>query len=497
MSDLRKLAIEYAKAFIGRPYIWGGDDPIKGFDCCIPEDELIYTLNGAKFITEIKTGEEVFSINNNYGPSISKVIGVYDNGQKECIEVRTIRRKTCFSYDHPILTYRPFKAKKGAAWTVRNNAKLKWIEAGKLQKNDWIIVTRDLKRDKKFLNPDAIKFLGAFLGDGHIHKDMRHLFLCFLDQSKREKYSEHLRKGFGYSNKITYHNTHGMMIYSNKLAKKIDRYGLNKLSPQKEVPSWVFSLRKGLKKAFIEGYTDADGYSVERINRNYKLIHFAASSEKLIKQLHFLLNLLGEQVSNIKISNRTKPIIIKEKLVKNAKPLFRFDWYCEGKRNKNSHLTIKNPHKTFNLSKKFSFEKVLEVKPAGKKQTFNLETWPDRTFFVNGIATHNSGFVLEVLQAVGIVPHGYDTTANGLYQRFSENFSPPGPGMLVFWLNLAGRATHVEMMIDESHTIGASGGGQATRTAEDAASQNAFIKIRPLEYRGSHYVILDPFKDIE
>ena len=108
-----------------------------------------------------------------------------------------------------------------------------------------------------------------------------------------------------------------------------------------------------------------------------------------------------------------------------------------------------------------------------------------------------SGLILEVLQAVGIVPHGYDTTANGLYRRFSENFSPPGPGMLVFWLNLAGHAIHVEMMIDESHTIGASGGGQATRTAEDAASQNAFIKIRPLEYRGSHYVILDPFKDIE
>jgi cell wall-associated NlpC family hydrolase len=28
-----KLATEIAKSFLGKPYIWGGDDPIKGFDC--------------------------------------------------------------------------------------------------------------------------------------------------------------------------------------------------------------------------------------------------------------------------------------------------------------------------------------------------------------------------------------------------------------------------------------------------------------------------------
>ena len=28
-----KLIVKYAKAFIGTPYRWGGDDPLKGFDC--------------------------------------------------------------------------------------------------------------------------------------------------------------------------------------------------------------------------------------------------------------------------------------------------------------------------------------------------------------------------------------------------------------------------------------------------------------------------------
>ena len=28
-----ELAVKYAMAFIGTPYVWGGDDPMGGFDC--------------------------------------------------------------------------------------------------------------------------------------------------------------------------------------------------------------------------------------------------------------------------------------------------------------------------------------------------------------------------------------------------------------------------------------------------------------------------------
>ena len=32
-ANKRKLAIKIAFEFLGRPYVWGGDDPIQGFDC--------------------------------------------------------------------------------------------------------------------------------------------------------------------------------------------------------------------------------------------------------------------------------------------------------------------------------------------------------------------------------------------------------------------------------------------------------------------------------
>jgi len=105
-----------------------------------------------------------------------------------------------------------------------------------------------------------------------------------------------------------------------------------------------------------------------------------------------------------------------------------------------------------------------------------------------------SGLVIEVLQSVGILPHGYDATADGLYRKFKAREVDKGrTGCLVLWLNASGVALHVELMADEFHTIGASGGGSATTSHQDAVDQNAFVKMRPLGYRGAKYRIVDPF----
>lgn len=106
-----------------------------------------------------------------------------------------------------------------------------------------------------------------------------------------------------------------------------------------------------------------------------------------------------------------------------------------------------------------------------------------------------SGLVIEILQGVGLLPASYDTTANGLYIRFGSKAVAKGyAGCLVFWFNAQNIATHVELMIDEFLTLGASGGGSATTSTQAAIDQNAVVKIRPLNYRGMNYKIVDPFK---
>lgn len=106
-----------------------------------------------------------------------------------------------------------------------------------------------------------------------------------------------------------------------------------------------------------------------------------------------------------------------------------------------------------------------------------------------------SGFIVEVLQGVGIIPHGRDYSAHDLYTIFKWARVETGyAGCLAFWLDDSGRAVHVMLMVDNEHVIGASGGGSSTSTAEAAARDNAFIKLRPITYRQGTPTILDPFK---
>lgn len=108
-----------------------------------------------------------------------------------------------------------------------------------------------------------------------------------------------------------------------------------------------------------------------------------------------------------------------------------------------------------------------------------------------------SGLVLEVLKSVGLVKHSIDVTANYLYLTFQkQKKNKGGMGCLVFWFS-GDTAIHVEMMVDGQHVIGASGGGSKTKTIADAIKQNAFVKMRPIDYRGGNYKICDPFMKLK
>lgn len=106
-----------------------------------------------------------------------------------------------------------------------------------------------------------------------------------------------------------------------------------------------------------------------------------------------------------------------------------------------------------------------------------------------------SGLIVEVLQAVGLIPHRSDFTAAALYEKFKMGAVAEGyAGCLVFWYSGdAEKIVHVEMMVDDFHIVGVSGGGLKTKTVADAIAQNAFVKMRPIGYRGDGYLIVDPF----
>jgi len=92
-----------------------------------------------------------------------------------------------------------------------------------------------------------------------------------------------------------------------------------------------------------------------------------------------------------------------------------------------------------------------------------------------------SGFCIEVLKSVGALPLRGDWTAHSLSKLWPETYNPSF-GCLAFWGSSA-KITHVEFMLDNKYSIGASGGGSKTKTVQDAINQNAYIKIRPIKHR--------------
>lgn len=106
-----------------------------------------------------------------------------------------------------------------------------------------------------------------------------------------------------------------------------------------------------------------------------------------------------------------------------------------------------------------------------------------------------SGFCVEILKSVGILPRKGDWTANMLWERLKDKETDkPYSGCLVFWNNKAkDRIVHVEFSINDTLCIGASGGGSKTITVEDAIKQNAYIKVRPWKTRRFVKGFIDPF----
>lgn len=102
-----------------------------------------------------------------------------------------------------------------------------------------------------------------------------------------------------------------------------------------------------------------------------------------------------------------------------------------------------------------------------------------------------SGLAIEILKSVGFVPRNYDSTAQGIYNKFRDKeVSEPSAGCFIFW-SVNGKIVHIEFCINETHTIGASGGGSSTTSIEAAEKQNAYVKVRPI--REGYSNIINPF----
>lgn len=107
-----------------------------------------------------------------------------------------------------------------------------------------------------------------------------------------------------------------------------------------------------------------------------------------------------------------------------------------------------------------------------------------------------SGLVQELLISAGAHPDPHhDFTAQALYSYFEKHGAFPGLctlGALAFYGKSRDQISHVAFCLDSSRVIEAGGGNHLTLTKDDAAAQNAFVRIRPVDHRADLVAVIKP-----
>lgn len=103
-----------------------------------------------------------------------------------------------------------------------------------------------------------------------------------------------------------------------------------------------------------------------------------------------------------------------------------------------------------------------------------------------------SGLCVEILKAAGVFV-GDDMNAQALWNHYGKLPARPVDfGALLFFGKSAAEITHVTFALSSTHYLGAEGGRSTTTSVEQAAKDNAFVKVRPIAYRGKPVAVAFP-----
>ena len=393
---------------------------------CLRGDSLILTNpDGPVRIDSIKPGSMVYSFDN--GRLVKrKVLKAMKTGVKKVLELKTSNRTIYASYDHPFLQVIPLNKLSNGRFSKFT---LKWRELKDLEPGDLIVILREVPDkeesikllDDFYSNEKFCQLFGFLLGDGWISKSKESWKIYFSpskNEKNNQKYLNLIKEVFGLQMKKT-PSANWYYANSKKTYELLKKLGLNKKATEKEIPSWVFSLPKNQKKAFIIGLADADGsYSLQvgATGLPKKEIKFEMSSEKLIKQLKVLCDSIGLRTSNV--SSRTR--FIKAPCSKKAEN--HTSWILKIYRT--HQLLGELPHsrarsgldflykfrsrKPLDFFKHFGFNRIKSIKEIGDEEVYDITVEGSHNFIAEGFVVHNTGtgaspVVAEIAKEMGIL----------------------------------------------------------------------------------------------
>jgi intein/homing endonuclease len=224
----------------------------------------------------------------------------------------------------------------------------------------------------KIVDKDFARLFGFIYGDGNIREHQIN-FTTGEDSSVNEKYRALLENYFG---KVSFQldkrskKGHGKQVVNSTIACEIFKaLGYEKNHNTCRVPGWIFNCSKEIRKAFVEGFSDADG--CERYTKN------------------------GTWFSTIELSNKG--------LVEDIKELWSSIGLCSGhikeRHRKGGHEITKGRIMPASTSYSVTisecllpkFENINSVEYTGEEDVYDITVSnPEHNFIVNGTCVHNT-----------------------------------------------------------------------------------------------------------
>jgi len=379
----------------------------------------ILTPNGYKNIENFKSGDDVYVYDRNNKLVVSKVVAACHSGEKDILEIKTRHYSNHCSPNHPVLvrewTKKPSKVG-GRKWF----ADLVYKRADELKAGDELVIPRPLeKHDYQVLgdikgnvikaDEQFAKLFGFLIGDGWIKRAYGNNkgveFANGVDDIQNEYYKSLLAeyspnkvvsyKKVGSLSVLTEDATH---TYSKDFANFLEsKCGFIQGSHNKRIPQWVFASPKSVQIAFIEGLVDANG-SINTDRWNCDRYQIELSNHELIKDVKFLLHLIGWKCSHIQKRKRNGKVIFHSKEYERSGSWLLYFYKSDIFKSAGKHVQRNGCHGydiRIEESKRFGtdtiFEPIISIANDGRANTADIQVAHEASNFIaDGIVVHNS-----------------------------------------------------------------------------------------------------------
>lgn len=369
--------------------------------CCLTADQLIYTNNGIKPISEIRIGDKVLDINGDFTSVIKTFEHDYE-GEIYKVSVSGHKKPIIMTSEHPTFILDDRKR-------FNNNTQLllspllKIVESKDLQigqrvifpktkqkfnKKYWIIGGNTTGRinNKYFklmyipITADLCRLWGYYLAEGSC-APRRVSFYFDRDETEYIKDIQHILADLG----MTYtglildkrSRTCTLNISSNSLSMALVR-DFGKLADGKHLPEWVFDLPLEYQRELLIGWYNGDG-GFDKRNGVIKGFKITTISKRLVYDMKLLISNLG-----------ILPVVHNEKKRDGRRQSYRL-YISANKGYILNHEINVNKNTTSKNYKRFMTTKIKNIeKEYFKGKVYNIET-ESHTYTTNSFVTHNCG----------------------------------------------------------------------------------------------------------